>query len=186
MINKWQKLKSERVFDHRYFKVNRDLVRLPDGKQIDWYYWDSNDSAMVVGETKSNELVMIRQYRYLPDCEVIEFPSGKIEDGESIVDGAHREFAEETGYACKKLIKLGEYYETYGQLNRKIHIFYGPRAEKLSSKIASGEEFEEIEVETVAFDRAVVLATKNEIIAIGSALAVLLLKEYKAKNARTT
>ena len=185
-MKKWKKLKCERVFDHKYFKVNKDLVRLPNGEEINWFYWNSNDSVMVVGETSGNELIMIRQYRYLPDCEVIEFPSGKVEDKEDIVGGALREFNEETGYECKTLIKLGEFYETYGQLNRKIHIFYGPRAKKTQNKITNNDEFEDIKVEIVDFKKALDLAIENKIIAMGSALAVLLLKEFKLKNARTT
>lgn len=186
MVKKWKKLKCERVFDHKYFEVNKDLVRLPNGKEIDWFYWNSNDSAMVVGETSGNKLIMIKQYRYLPDCEVIEFPSGKVEDGEDVTSGALREFNEETGYECKTLIKLGEFYETYGQLNRKIHIFYGPGAKKTQNRITNNDEFEDMRVEKVGFGKALSLATENKIIAMGSALAVLLLREFKLKNARTT
>jgi len=28
---KWKKIKTERVFDHKYFKVNKDIVELPIG-----------------------------------------------------------------------------------------------------------------------------------------------------------
>lgn len=179
-MKKWKKIKSERVFDHKYFRINKDLVELPSGKQIEWLYWDSNESAMVVARTKDNQLVMIRQYRYLPDCEVIEFPSGKVEGKEKVEEGASREFSEETGYTCEKLIKLGAFYETYGQLDRKIHIFYGDNTEKMESP-RNPDKFEDIKVELVPLNRAVELALDNKIIAMGSSLAVLLTKEHLKK-----
>ena len=121
---KWKTKKSEIVFNSKYFKVRKDRVLLPTKELKDWIYWDSPDSAMVLGLTEAKRLVMIKQYRYLVGHEVLEFPSGSLNKDESPKAGAVREFQEETGYRCGKLIKLGAFYETYGSLNRKIYIFF--------------------------------------------------------------
>lgn len=42
----------------------------------------------------------------------LEFPGGKMEEGESLSETAHREVYEETGAVLGKLIKLGEYRVT--------------------------------------------------------------------------
>lgn len=183
-MKKWKKLSSELVYDSKYFKVRKDEVELPGGKKIDWTYWDSPDSAMVLGLTKENKLVMIRQYRYMVDDEVIEFPAGYNDQAETIEDGARREFEEETGYTCAKLEKLGNFYETFGQLNRKIHLFYAKGVTKLSEEnvINKKEIDEDIRVVLVNFDEAVKMALENKIVAMGSALAVLLLKEKLKKS----
>jgi ADP-ribose pyrophosphatase len=174
-MHKWKRKKSELVLDTEFFKVRKDFVELPDGRNLDWIYWDSTDSAMVVGMTKDKQLVMIRQYRYLVGDEVIEFPSGGLHDGESIEQGARREFKEESGYQCgASLVKLGSFYETYGKLNRKIHIFFAPDISQSQQNLDSTED---IKVELVDFDEAVNLALENKIVAMGSALAVLLLKQ---------
>ena len=89
-MKKWKCIKSELAFDSRYFKVRRDIVELPSGEKKEWTYWDSSDSAMVLGITRDKKLVMIRQYRYLTGGEVIEFPSGRKEESETIEDGAKR------------------------------------------------------------------------------------------------
>jgi len=181
-MQKWKCLKSEVAFDSRYFRVRKDLVELPSGQQKEWTYWDSNDSAMVLGMTQDKKLVMIKQYRYMVDDTVIEFPSGSCEKTETLEDGAKREFEEETGYVATSLTALGSFYETYGQLNRKMHFFFAENVLKTDKHFNSDDDVqEEIEVLLVGFERAVEKGQKKENVAMGSALAILLLKE-KLKN----
>ena len=160
------------------FKVRRDIVELPTKETKEWFYWDSKDSVMVLGMTKDKKLVMVRHYKYLVGKEVIEFPAGGLQEGESIEDGAKREFEEETGYICENLTTLGVFYETYSQLNRQIHLFFSNDLKPSKQKLDTGEKgFEDMTVELVDFDRAVQLALENKIVAMGCSLAILLLKE---------
>jgi len=183
-MQKWQRLQSETVYDSPHFRVKKDLVELPDGSRKEWTYWDSLDSAMLLAMTEDKKLVMIRQYRYMADDEVIEFPSGKVEGQETVEECARREFEEETGYAAKgKLIKLGSFFETYGQLNRRIHFFFAADVRRSAQHLDTKEKgFEDIKVEMVAFDDAVRMAKENKIVAMGSALAILLLREKLAEK----
>jgi len=181
-MKKWKKLKTDRVFNHKYFKVNKDLVELPDGRQIDWLYWDSKDSAMVVPITSDNKLVMIRQYRYLPDKLALEFPSGHGDENESVEACAKRELEEETGYGCEELIPLGAFFETMGQLNRKIHIFLGINATKLDKPTRKTDENEQIKTALIELDKVAEMVADGEIISMGSSLAVLLAQRYIDKH----
>lgn len=180
---KWKKIKTERVFDHKFFKVNRDMVRLPDGREVEWLYWDSRDSTMVVPVTPDNKLVMIKQYRYLPDQIALEFPSGRSNESEKLEDCVRRELKEETGYACNGVIKLGEFYETMAQLNRRIHIYLAKDAKTSVSdqrKFKSNEpdEFEVTEAVLYDLSKVAEMVKENRIVSMGSSLAVLLAKEY--------
>ncbi len=175
---KWKALSSKRVFDHKYFKVKKDVVRLPNGRQIEWFYWDNHDSAMVAALTEKGKLIMVRQYRYLPDQEALELPSGGGSQSEAMSECAERELEEETGYRCEKLVKLGSFYETMAQLNRQIHIFLGEDATKLARPVRKSDENEETEVVLVDPKEAVKLAVEGKIISMGSSLAILLLKEH--------
>ena len=181
-MEKWKREKSELILDTPFFKVRKDIVVLPDGREYSWIYWDSNDSVMVLGMTEEKKLVMIKQYRYLVDDVVIEFPSGGLHKDERPEIGAKREFEEETGFACSELMPLGSFYETYGSLNRKIHIFFAPNVMKSKQNLDAGEEgYENIDVELIDFQTAVDLAMQNKIVAMGSSLAVLLLREKVAR-----
>lgn len=182
-MKKWECKKSELILNEKYFRVKKDTVKLPTNEIKNWIYWDSNDSVMVLGMTKDKELIMIRQYRYLVGNEVIEFPSGGIHNNESIKKAAKREFEEESGFKCDSLVKLGSFYETYGQLNRQIHIFFTNNITKSKQNLDNGKRgFEEIKVEFIDFDEAIKLALENKIVAMGSSLAVLLLKEKIEKK----
>jgi len=175
---KWKTLSSKKVFDHKYFKVRKDIVRLPDGRQIEWFYWDISDSAMVAALTKEGKLVTVKQYRYLPDQEALELPSGGGGRSEEMPKCAERELEEETGYRCEKLVKLGSFYETMAQLNRQVHIFLGENATKLSRPVRKSDENEETEVVLVDPEKAVKLAVEGKIISMGSSLAIMLLKDH--------
>jgi len=183
-MKKWKCKKSEIVYDSKYFRVRKDLVELPNGELKEWTYWDSVDSILIIGRTKSGKMVMIKQFRYLTNAVEIEFPAGYCKKGESVKEGAKREFEEETGYKIgPALIKLGAFWETYGQLNRRIHLFFADNVEKIDKKKQESEDdvYEETQVQLVGFNKAVEWAVKNKITATPVALAILLLKE-KLKN----
>ena len=182
-MKKWKCEKSELIFNERYFKVRKDTIKLPTNEIKKWIYCDSNDSVMVLGMTENKKLIIIKQYRYLVGNEVIEFPSGEIHNNENIEKAAKREFEEESGFKCNSLIKLGSFYETYGQLNRQIHIFFTNDLIKSRQDLDSGKRgFEDIKVELVDFEKAIKLALENKIVAMGSSLAILLLKEKIEKK----
>ena len=177
-MKRWKCEKSELILNKKYFKIRKDTIKLPTNETKEWIYWDSRDSVMVIGMTKNKKLIMIKQYRYLVSDEVIEFPSGEIHNNESIERAAKREFEEESGFKCNSLIRLGSFYETYGQLNRQIHIFFTDDPTKSKQDLDNGKRgFEDIKVEFIDFEKAIKLALENKIVAMGSSLAVLLLKE---------
>ena len=104
--------------------------------------------------------------------------SGGLHDDENIESAAKREFEEESGFKCNSIVKLESFYETYGQLNRQIHIFFTNDITESKQNLDNGKRgFEDIKVELVDFEKVVKLALENKIVAMGSSLAVLLLKE---------
>jgi ADP-ribose pyrophosphatase len=175
-MKKWKCLKSELVYTSKYFNLRKDEIEFPSGKKGSWTYWDSWDSVMIVAMTKDKKLVVLKQYRYLVGEEAVELPAGSIDKGESIDEALRREFKEETGSECKKFIKLGSFYETFGQLNRQIHIYFTPDVE-IKDFSKRGPEDEETFVELIDFDKAVDMAVNNTFVCTPSAFAVLLLKE---------
>jgi len=159
-------------------RVRKDLLELPDGRKMEWTYWDSTDSVMVLGMTKEKKLIMIKQYKYLVKDIIFEFPAGRLEKGEKFEAGAKREFEEETGYKTNSLVKLGSFFETYSQLNRQIHIYFSDNVLKSRKNPDKGSKgFEDLKILLVDWEEAVNLARENKIVAMGCSLAILLLKE---------
>lgn len=182
-MKKWRQKNSKIILDDKYMKVRKDLLQLPDGREMEWTYWDSTDSVMILGMTANNKLLMVKQYKYLVGDDILEFPAGRLNPGEKLEAGAKREFEEETGYKAKKLVKLGSFYETYSQLNRQIHIYFANNVTKSIQNPDKGNQgFEDLKILLVDFEKAVNLARKNKIVAMGCSLAILLLKEKIATS----
>ncbi|WP_303727829.1 NUDIX domain-containing protein [Denitrobacterium detoxificans] len=60
------------------------------------------DAVCIVPRTRSNELVLIREFRYPLNSWCIAFPAGLVEPGESLESAVERELSEETGYALAR------------------------------------------------------------------------------------
>lgn len=177
-MTNWQTLSSKIILKARHFQVRENKVKLPDGRIIDWPYWDSFDSVMIIALTSDKKIVMIKQYRYLYGKECLEFPSGGLLKNENILEGAKREFEEETGYKASNLIKLGSFYETISQLNRQIHIFFTKDIQKSEQNLDEGRRgFEEIKVKLIDYDQVLNLALSNKFPSMNCTLAILLLNE---------
>lgn len=96
---RWQTVKSEYLWRRPWLTVRRDEVRLPDGRiNPEFYVLEYPAWVNVIAITDDNRMVMVRQYRHGIDRTCFELCAGVVEDGETPLQGAQRELAEETGY----------------------------------------------------------------------------------------
>mgnify|MGYP003296201633 CR=1 FL=1 len=89
---------------------------------------------------KDGKFFMVRQYRYVPGVELLEFPAGKIEINENPDNTILRECIEETGYSCKNLRKLDYMIPTCGYSSEKIYLYYGEVDEKVGQHFDVDED----------------------------------------------
>jgi ADP-ribose pyrophosphatase len=88
------------VYDGHFLKVQRDTISLPDGKRTAREYVLHPGAAVILPMLDDGTLLMERQYRYPLRRVCIEFPAGKIDQGEDPLLAAQRELEEETGYTA--------------------------------------------------------------------------------------
>jgi len=77
------------------------------GRKKDFYLFDFPDWVNVVAVTPTQDILLIRQFRYGSGMEEIEIPGGMSNHGEDPVEAGCRELLEETGYTGKNARVIG-------------------------------------------------------------------------------
>ena len=161
-------LDSQVVYEGPLFRVLRDHLIEPGGRESRRDVIRHNGSVVILavdhdkrGKKKNPWVVIERQYRHAAGQFLWELPAGKLDAGETTLDGAKRELAEETGYAAKKWSPLVEYYASPGFLGEAMKVFL---AEGLVAGDAHPEEDEFIDFRLVRLSDLLDLVEKGEII----------------------
>ena len=100
MNEAWKTLKSTRLVDAPWLRVEAEDCELPNGKVLkDFYTLWQPDWVLIMAQDKDGMWLLTRQYRRGSACMEIEFPAGIIDAGEDCVEAARRELQEECAYA---------------------------------------------------------------------------------------
>ena len=175
---KWKILKSEDVSPNKWFPIVKDEVKLPNGKVIDYYKSQLASVAMIIAITKQKELVFVRQYKHGIGKVCIEFPAGRIEQGNTPEETAVAELLEETGISVniKNLIKLTELWTEPSKSSVCVTGFLVKDVAITENQQL--EESEDIEVLKIPLNELDLFIAKNKIHA-SDTLALLLLAKIK-------
>lgn len=111
-------------------------------------------------QKKNNEVVRGRQYRHGVQEILLELPGGVVDEGENPLDGARREWMEETGYSAEKIIQTGRGYPHPAIQEKSLFCYLA-----IHGKPTGGQHFddpEEIEVQVAPLDELVEMARQGK------------------------
>ncbi len=113
MSEPWRTRRSRVLLEHERIRVVEDLVTLPAGGETAWLRFEKlQDFVSVIclrGGGGECEVLVAAQYNHPPQRAVTEFPGGVVDAGETPLQTAHRELAEETGLRAQVMTPLGSF-----------------------------------------------------------------------------
>jgi 8-oxo-dGTP pyrophosphatase MutT (NUDIX family) len=167
-LQKWQIIKSALVFDHKWYKLRRDEVRLPNGILIDDYFVSVRaEVAIVFPLTSAGEVIMVRQYKHGAQEILLEFPGGVFNsDREPAEQAAMRELQEETGYTSTHITRLSTVFDNPTKDTNRIHFFLAQDVEKLYDQHL--DHTEDIVIEQVKLEEIPSKIMSGEVCVAGS------------------
>jgi 8-oxo-dGTP pyrophosphatase MutT (NUDIX family) len=153
MIEPWTVLSSRIALSDRWIRVRADTCRRRDGLAIDPYYvFEFADWVCIVALTNDGEVVLTKEYRHGIATIMTGLPGGVVDHADaSVQDAAARELAEETGYVCERLTRIGSLYSDAARQTNSVHYFLGSGAQL--TRAPSLDANEQIEVVRLPWDR---------------------------------
>jgi ADP-ribose pyrophosphatase len=113
----------------KFLTLSRIHWRDAQGHERDWESVDrvGQVSAVLIIAwlTPSDRLLLIQQYRPPTNAQVIEFPAGLIDAGETPEQAATRELLEETGYTLRIDAIAPPAFNSPGMTGESVHIVVG-------------------------------------------------------------
>ncbi|HBW74000.1 MAG: hypothetical protein UX20_C0002G0011 [Candidatus Magasanikbacteria bacterium GW2011_GWC2_45_8] len=149
MQNHWQTIKSEVRASNPWWTYMVNVFKTHKGVEGEYHIVKTRGASMVVPVLPDGRVVIIKQYRYIPDRDSWEFPCGQLKEHENFEECARAELEEETGYRAGELINIGEFLPYNGVVNEWCRLFL---AKNLEEGKAHPESTEEIEVSTRRID----------------------------------
>ncbi len=117
------RIDGELAYDGHFLKVQRDRIRLADGKESQREYIRHPGAVVILPLLPDGRVLLERQYRYPLAQVFIEFPAGKIDGGEDHLACAQRELREETGYTAARWDFIATIHNAIAYSDEHLEIF---------------------------------------------------------------
>ena len=156
-------LSSERMFDGKVFEIDRDRVRMPNGRDVTVDIVRHARSVVLLPVPNPGHIVLIRQYRYAVNRWLWEAPAGSVDPGEEPETAARRECHEEIGQVPETVVRLAALLPTPGYCNEEM-VFFRLSGLTVPDEPAKPDEDEDIEPRTFTIAEARDMVRRGEIV----------------------
>ena len=157
-----ERLTHERQFAGKVFDVDRDRVRMPNGREVTVDVVRHPRSVVLLPIPEPGYVILIRQFRYAVNRWLWELPAGSVDEGEQPEAAAKRECHEEIGQVPDTIVRLAALYPTPGYCDEEM-LFFRVSGLSVPSEPAALDEDEEIEPKLMTIADARDMIRRGEI-----------------------
>jgi 8-oxo-dGTP pyrophosphatase MutT (NUDIX family) len=168
-------IRSETLIHGRAFKIKRDYLKTPDGRETNLEIVEHGGSVVIIPIDQDGNLLFVRQYRPAAGKDLLELPAGTRNGEEPHEQCAAREIREETGMEAGMLQKIGEFYLVPGYSTEFMAVFL---ATELKENPLDADEDEFLSVEKIPLRPAIDMAERGEIQDAKSLAALFVARSY--------
>ena len=158
--NRWRRLASREVYRNDWIRVREDQVIRPDGQPGIYGVVEFKLGLGIVALNQNDEVWLLGQYRYPIDAVSWEIVNGTVEPGETPLEAAQRELAEEAGLAAADWIDLGRFHPSCWITDECAQLYL---ATGLIECRAEPEGTEEFVPKSVQLDECLAMIERGEI-----------------------
>jgi 8-oxo-dGTP pyrophosphatase MutT (NUDIX family) len=151
-----ERIDSRTAWEGRIARVRIDRFRYDDGEESEREIVEHPGAVAIVAHD-GERLFLVRQPREAVGEEaLLELPAGKLdEEGESPLDTAKRELAEEIGKGARSWERLTSFYTSPGFADEECHVFLATDLYEEKSDPVEDERIEIVEVPLADLDRLI-------------------------------
>ena len=177
MSASWFETVSSRTAYDGFSTVRVDVLRTPDGEEVEREVVERPAAVGVVPITPDGRVLLLHQYRQPVGRPMIELPAGLMDvDGEDPAETAQRELIEELGMRAGSLSALTVFWNSAGWTDERTHLYLGRELQPAPAPdgfVATAEEAH-LEVVSLPLDDAVAAVRDGEITDAKTVVGLLL------------
>lgn len=160
--SRWYIRAREVIHKNPWYEYRHDSGTTDQGKPFEYYYVYKPMSTAVVAITKDNEVIFVRQYRYVVGHDALQLPGGSASQDLSAQDTILQELREETGYVPESIKQIGVLDYAPGYSTDKVSLFLAQGCQRKQEQVLEDTEAG-MQVELYALPQAYDMAASGEI-----------------------
>ena len=124
MSSEFETVREEQILDVHRFSVVEGTYRFADGEEVE-RQWIRTPASVAIAAYDDEHVYLVRQPRQaVGRSDVLEVPAGLMDaDGESPLETARRELAEEIGMEASGWVEATSCFTTIGMADEVLHVF---------------------------------------------------------------
>jgi ADP-ribose pyrophosphatase len=143
-------LTSKKDYSNPFFDVQKEIIQYPNGIENTYYTLKKGYGFVAIFAIENDKLLLLKQCRPSLLDWLYEIPMGGIDQGETPLEAAKREFLEEAGHEAEKWQELGQLFVGAGHTDQLGHYFLATDLQKIENG-AQNNPKEIIEVNHFSF-----------------------------------